>query len=170
MINPKSQPERLASFLTPLLLLLLLFQGSLAGFTGVSVTTGTGERAAPLGVSPSVSAHGGPRRCGAQMMITALRCMLRTSLPLPERQRRTLPTKSLHSLSLCLSLVFPLSLPLSLSRCLFLSFSHFFVISLGRSVTFSLPPAPTLPLNPRPPIPPVQCNSWHFTHENDTVS
>lgn len=143
-INPQSPSEGLTSFLTLLLLLFLLFlQEYVVGFAGVSLTTGSAERAAPLGASPSSSAHGGLRRCGAQMMITALPCMLRTSLPLLERQRQILPTKSPCTPSL--SLVSPLSLSLCTSRCLSFPFLHYIPPSFSHFPSLSAAPL-SLPL------------------------
>ena len=119
-----------------------------------SLSTDGTKRDAPLG--GSWSAHGGPRRCGAQMMITALR----TSLPLLERQRHTLPSKSPRS---------PLSPPLSGTRVpsLLLSRSVLLLeqLPLRRSVTFSLlsssfPPSLHPPLCFR--LGSVRCNSYHL--------
>lgn len=128
-INPRSPSERLTS--SPSL------QESVGDCAAVSFATGSAERAAPLGVSPCSSAHGGPRRCGAQMMITALRCMLRTSLLLLERQRQILPTKSPSRVTLS----FPLSLfPGSSLYC-----------SVAPSLSLSLSLALSQPPPPRPP-------------------
>lgn len=121
-----------------------------------SLATGSATRAAPLGVSPCSSAHGGPRRCGAQMMITALRCMLRTSLPLLERQRQTLPAKSPsrpHSLLLSLSLSF------LVLHYIAPSFRHFPSLFRSLSLSLSLGP-PTRP--PSIPLDSVHCNSCHL--------
>lgn len=86
---------------------------------GPAVLLASERASAHLGGSSRRSAHGDPRRCGAQMMITASHCMLRTSLspplpPLLERHRRMLETESLPRQTLSLSYSLPFSLSLSL--------------------------------------------------------
>lgn len=85
---------------------------------GPAVLLASERAAAHLGGSSRRSAHGDPRRCGAQMMITASRCMLRTSLPPAAGETeanagdRVAPQADSPSLSLSLPPSLPLSLPL----------------------------------------------------------
>lgn len=138
-------------------------QESLVGLARVSLTTGSVERTAPLGVSPSSSAHGGPRWCGVQMIITPLRCMLRTSLPLLERLRQTLPTKSPRSAR------FP---SLCLSRSIFLSPCSSLYCSVVPSLSLSPPLSPlslSFPLDPLQPPCHLRTRTASFTiHDLDT--
>lgn len=156
--------HRLSGWHLPLLLLpplpsssALLLQGSFGDCAAASSV-------APLDASPSSSAHGGPRRCGALpllllLLFSALRCMLRTSLPLAER--RTLAARVAEQTS-------PLSASHSLLlRHLSLSHSH----SLGAPST----PPPLLQLTRSPsPLPdPVRCKSPptpHLCHLRTTAT